>query len=171
MEKHDFVFFEGKYFKDYTLWNPIVKYNVIFEQKSHIQNYNWRSLIARPIRKELQKIVIFCRKKPISPWALKVGKIVVAFINHKKRTQVCYYRFQNFEINSLQNSQKTFFELILRVSRKSLFLPGFFSNTFQTCINQKLVSLWRAVTIETLISMIFFFLNCTSNSWKSRNFD
>ena len=40
MGKHDFVFFEGEYLKDYTLWNPIVKYNVIFEQKSHIQNYN-----------------------------------------------------------------------------------------------------------------------------------
>ena len=40
MRKHDFVFFEGKYLKDYTLSNQIVKYNVIFKQKSHIQNYN-----------------------------------------------------------------------------------------------------------------------------------
>jgi hypothetical protein len=36
MGKHDFVFFEGKYLEDYTLWNPIVKYNVIFELKSYI---------------------------------------------------------------------------------------------------------------------------------------
>jgi hypothetical protein len=35
---------------------------------------------------------------------------------HKKRPQVCYYRFQKFEINSLK-SKKRFFELILRGSR------------------------------------------------------
>ena len=36
MGKQDFVFFDGEYLKDYTLWNPIVKYNVIFERKSNI---------------------------------------------------------------------------------------------------------------------------------------
>jgi hypothetical protein len=40
MGKHDFVFFDGEFLKDYTLWNPIVMNNVIFEQKSHIQNHN-----------------------------------------------------------------------------------------------------------------------------------
>ena len=39
MRKHDFVFFEGEYLQDYTLWNQIFKYNVIFERKSYIQNY------------------------------------------------------------------------------------------------------------------------------------
>jgi hypothetical protein len=38
MEKHDFVFFESEYLKEYTLLNPIVKYNVIFERKSCILN-------------------------------------------------------------------------------------------------------------------------------------
>jgi hypothetical protein len=40
MGKHDFVFFGGEYLRDYTLWNPIVKYNVIFERKSYILKYN-----------------------------------------------------------------------------------------------------------------------------------
>jgi hypothetical protein len=62
MEKHDFVFFEGEYLKDCTLWNQIVKKNVIFEQKSYILKDNWRSLIARTIRKELQKRGIFVAK-------------------------------------------------------------------------------------------------------------
>jgi hypothetical protein len=67
MGKHDFVFFEGEYLKDCTLWNQIVTNNVIFEQQSYILKHNWRSLIARPIKNELQNRVIFCHKKLIFP--------------------------------------------------------------------------------------------------------
>ena len=40
MRKHDFVFFLGEYLKDYTLWNPKVKYNVIVERITYIQKHN-----------------------------------------------------------------------------------------------------------------------------------
>ena len=36
MGKQDFVFFEGEYLKDYTLWNSIVKNNVICKRKFNI---------------------------------------------------------------------------------------------------------------------------------------
>jgi hypothetical protein len=88
------------------------------------------------LRNELQRRVIFSLQKPTPPWVLKIRKLFVDFINHKIRTQVFYYRFQNFVIFSIQNRQKTFFELILRVSRKSLLLCGFFSNKFKTYINR-----------------------------------
>ena len=32
MKKEDFVVFEAKYLDNYTLYNPIVKYDVLFEQ-------------------------------------------------------------------------------------------------------------------------------------------
>jgi hypothetical protein len=56
-------------------------------------------------------------------------------MNHKKHTQVCYYRFEKFEINS-RKRKKRFFELIL-ISRKSLFLPGFLSHNIETYINEQ----------------------------------
>jgi hypothetical protein len=55
MKKYDFVVFEVKYLEHYTSKNPILKYDVIVRRKSHILKYNWRSLIARPIRNDLQK--------------------------------------------------------------------------------------------------------------------
>ena len=42
----NFVFFEAKFLKDYKFKTKIVKYNVIFEQKSYILKYNYRSLNA-----------------------------------------------------------------------------------------------------------------------------
>ena len=60
--------------------------------------------------------MIFCLKKPTSPWVLRVGKLCLDFMNHKKRTQVCYYRFQKFVINSPRN----------------LLLPEFFNRNFET---------------------------------------
>jgi hypothetical protein len=43
-----FMVFEGKYMENYTLWNLIVQPIRLIEQKSHILNYNWGSLMARP---------------------------------------------------------------------------------------------------------------------------
>jgi hypothetical protein len=85
--------------------------------------------------------------------SFRVEKLFFDYMNHKKRTQVCYYRFRKLEINSLSKRQKTIFELILRGYRKSLFLPGFFSHNFETYTNEQLMTSRMAVTIETLICM------------------
>ena len=85
-----FMVFEGKYLETYTFWNLIVEPGSLIKPESHISNHNWESLIAWPFRNELQSRVIFCSKKPISPWVFRVENYFFDFMNHKKRTQVYF---------------------------------------------------------------------------------
>ena len=89
-EKDDFVFFEGTDLKNYTSWNQIIQNNVKFERKYHIRKYNWRSLIARPIRNDLQKSVVFCLKKPTPPPVSFEDRKIICRFYQPQNTYACF---------------------------------------------------------------------------------
>jgi hypothetical protein len=67
-------------------------------------------------------------------------------MNH---TQTVTLVMKNSKFIRSRKRKKQFFELILRGSRKSQFLPGFFNQNIETYINEQLMTLRRTVTIKT----------------------